>query len=138
MLMKNPVPRLFLLLVFCVPPDSSRAQTGFGAQNQLEERTTRYWWEKQHRVQPMAGLSLIGAQWRGAAAVVYEWVRVPVAARLEGTYRLGPLGDFKPDVDEWYDLVRLIRYARYERRSLYARVGPVQDMRLGIGHIVKF
>ena len=136
--MRHQMPRLLLLLAFCLPSVICRAQNGFGAQDRLEERTTRYWWERQQRVQPMAGLSLIGAQWRGAAAVAYDWARSPIAARLEGTYRLGPLGTFKPDVDEWYDLVRLIAFARYEHRDLYARLGPLQDMRLGIGHTVNF
>ena len=130
--------RLFLFLTFCLPCLASYAQTGFGAQDLLRERTTQYWWERKLRVRPMAGLSLIGAQWRGIGTVMFDWVRFPVAAELAGAYRLGPLGSYESDVDEWYDLVRLITYARYEERGVYARVGPIQDMRLGIGHVVNF
>lgn len=117
----------------------AQAQTPFGARGLLAEQLTLQSWERSKMVLPMAGLSLIGPQWRAAGGFRFDWSRHPVALRLTGRWRLGPLGGYQPDLDEWYDLIRLISFARLDYDALYARVGPLRDMRLGnIGHIVNY
>ena len=126
-----------LLLLSTASP--AEAQMGFGARNILTEQLTWQTWERHQSIMPMAGLSLIGPQWRAAGGFRLDWSRQPITVRLAGRWRLGPLGGYEPDVDQWYDLLRIVSFARYDQGSVYARVGPLRDMRLGAaGHIVNF
>lgn len=64
-----------------------------------------------------------------------------LTARLDGSLRGGIYGRYEPDSDELYDLLRLIEFARYTppaRSNLYLRVGHIERMRLGTGHLVNF
>lgn len=134
-----PALRCLLGLILLMPASDVQGQMGFGARDLLTEQVTRQSWERLETVLPMAGLSLIGPQWRAAGGFRFDWSRDPIALRMAGRLRLGPLGSYQPDVDEWYDLVRLISFARVDRGAFYARVGPLRDMRLGsVGHIVSY
>ena len=89
----------------------------------------------------MGGLSLIGAQWRAASSATLDIVTRPITARLNGTVRLGPLGIYGKDTDEPYDLLRLLAFARYNtprQKPVHFRIGLIDGMRLGIGHVVNF
>lgn len=64
-----------------------------------------------------------------------------VTARLNGVARGGIYGRYDPDTDELYDLLRLVDFARYNppRQSrFYFRLGAIDRMRLGTGHVVNF
>jgi len=59
---------------------------------------------------------------------------------LSGIIRAGVYGTYDPDTDETYDVVRMLKVARYqpERKAVYVRLGPLQRMRLGSGSLVNF
>ncbi len=62
-------------------------------------------------------------------------------ARLSGTLRAGVYGMYEPDIDEWYDLVRLVEFAKLNQPAsapLHVRVGLLNRMHLGTGHLVNF
>ena len=104
--------------------------------NQLSEKLVQRRWQVHKQVNAMAGVSLIGAQWRGLASLNFELAKHPFAVQLAGNLRQGPLGRYAPDWNETYDVLRLIRFARVQTQNMYARIGPIEDMRLGIGHVV--
>ena len=129
----------FLLLSLLTSPLSLTdclAQDGFGGMNRLSEKLVRQRWQTHQQLDVMAGLSLIGAQWRGLALLNLEAASYPFALRLRGSVRQGPLGHYSPDWDEAYDFLRLIQFARIRTEHIYARIGPIQDLRHGIGHVV--
>ncbi len=132
-----------VLLLFLTLAPTAFAQQGapFGHVMDLRERLQRDWWRRDQTVMAVGGLSLIGAQWRGAGSLTLEAVTRRASARIGGTLRAGPLGDYGPDVDEWYDLVRLVEFVRLNTREedpLFVRVGLLDALRLGPGHVVNF
>ncbi len=131
-----------LLLVICfLAPPAVAQPTPFGSEGDLREQLQPQWWRREKALFAMGGLSLIGAQWRAAASARLELVTRPVTMRLIGTLRAGPLGRYAPDVDEPYDILRLVDFARYnapQSRPIHLRVGLLDGMRLGIGHVVNF
>lgn len=130
-------------LLFLALTSGSFAQESapFGHMMDLRERLQRDWWRRDQTVMAVGGLSLIGAQWRGAGSLTLEAVTRHASARIGGTLRAGPLGDYGPDVDEWYDLVRLVEFVRLNSREedpYFVRVGLLDGLRLGPGHVVNF
>ena len=119
-----------------------RAQpASFGSADDPREQLQLVWWQRQSTLDAMGGLSLIGDQWRVAASFGANVVTRPVTAHLGGTVRGGIYGDYGPDLDEWYDLLRLIEFARYNpptRSPFYLRAGLLDRVRLGTGHLVNF
>ncbi len=130
--------RTFLVLIFlCLTIHlECTAQYGFGSENRLSEQLVRQRWQSHQQINSTAGLSLIGAQWRGFTNVNFGFFRYPFTAQFNGTLRYGPLGGYVPDWNQAYDLLRVIQFARIQTDHLYVRVGPIEDLRLGIGHIV--
>ncbi len=113
----------------------------FGAADDPRENIQRQWWRRDSYFYAMGGVSLIAAQWRGASTMSLDWVSRSITARLSGTVRAGFLGEYEPDLDEPYDLLRLIRFARYNpprNHAVHLRAGLIDRMRLGIGHVVNF
>lgn len=113
----------------------------FGSLDDPREQFERLWWRQQNAVDLMGGLSLIGPQWRGASEFAFNLVTPRITGRLRGTVRGGIYGDYRADRDEVYDLVRLIEFVRINpttRSPFYARIGPLQRLRLGTGHLVNF
>lgn len=126
-------------VVCCLILQAASAQAQFGARDLLSEQLSRHIWEPRRAIVPMAGLSLIGPQWRAAGGFRVDWSNHPADLRLTGRWHLGPLGGYAPDLDEWYDLLRLITFARFDLGAVYVRVGPLRNMRLGnIGHLVNY
>ncbi|QXD15730.1 hypothetical protein GQ464_001940 [Rhodocaloribacter litoris] len=112
-----------------------------GSSDDPRENIQQVWWERRQVLDVMGGFSLIGAQWRTATSFTLDLDTRPVLARLRGTLRAGIYGTYRPDVDEAYDLLRLLEFARYNapsRARFYLRGGPLQRMRLGTGHVVDF
>ncbi len=97
-------------------------------------------WQSSVGVEAMGGFSLIGAQWRTAGNFSVEYLSQSISARADGTIRAGIYGTYDRDMDETYDIARLIRYVRIEpsRSSLYLRIGSTNRLRLGTGHVVNF
>ncbi len=112
------------------------AQDDFRGMNQLSENLVEQRWQTHRQLDAMAGISLIGAQWRGLALLNLEAANYPFALRLRGSVRQGPLGRYTPDWDEAYDFLRIIQFARVQTDNLYTRIGPIRNMRHGIGHVV--
>ncbi len=138
------MPRLLLLFaLLCTSALPVGAQPFyFGAADAPEEYVAESWWNQRRALEARGGVSLIGPQWRGAVGLVAEYARPRFSARLGGTLHAGPLGFFDSDADEPYDVLRLVRFARYDppggKTGVYARVGPSQNVRLGTGHLVNF
>jgi hypothetical protein len=92
------------------------------------------------RVAAFGGPSYIGMTWRLGAGVDAEGSLGPVDVALEGRLRAGVDGLYDADVDELYDVARLIRYVRHnptERLPVYARLGPIKQVTLGYGDLVR-
>lgn len=125
-----------------VPAGDARAQpVPFGSADDPREQLQLVWWRRQSSVDAMGGLSLISDQWRAAASFSANLVTRSITAHLNGTVRGGIYGDYGPDVDEWYDVLRLVEFARYNppaRSDFYLRAGLIERMRLGTGHVVNF
>ncbi len=134
---------LLLLGYGLVPPSSARAQQPdlFGSSDDPQESVSLPWWQRKQRLDMMGGFSLIAAQWRSAANVTAVVHSRLLSFRLDGTFRSGIYGTYRPDVDEPYDLLRLLSYARLNfppASGLYLRVGTLDRTRLGTGHLVDF
>lgn len=117
-----------------------RAQTlDFGSADDPREVLQHVWWRRDNSVQVMGGASLIGPQWRAATNVGLSFVGRSFTGRLSGTFRLGVLGEYGADVDEAYDLLRLVEFIRYKPpvgSSVHLRLGPIDRVQLGAGHVV--
>lgn len=88
----------------------------------------------------MGGPSYIGVTWRGAVGLEAEAEAGPFALALGGRLRGGLHSVYGPDLDEAYDLVRLVRYVRLNPTPslpVYARLGPLQHVQFGPGHLVR-
>ncbi len=113
----------------------------FGAADDPREQIQRVWWRREGTFYAMGGLSLIAAQWRGAGSLAVDLVTRSMTARLSGTLRAGYYGEYGPDLDEPYDLLRLVEFARYNpprAHRVHLRAGLIDRMRLGVGHVVSF
>ncbi len=113
----------------------------FGAADDPREQIQRVWWRRESTLYAMGGFSLIAAQWRGAGNLTLDLVTRAVTARLGGTLRAGYYGDYGPDTDEPYDLLRLVEFVRYNpprAHRVHLRAGLIDRMRLGVGHVVNF
>lgn len=98
-------------------------------------------WERTRTVGLGAGLSLIGAQWRGAATFFLDNQTGPFLFQIQGTYRAGIYGPYEPDTDAWNDATRLLAFVRTLDRKdsgRFARLGPLSRTRLGTGMLVDF
>jgi len=124
---------ILLLFLFRATHVQCFAQEGFGSENLLSEQQH---WQPHQFIQPMTGLSLIGTQWRESASMNLRYANDPFSVLLSGKMRYGSMGRYSSDWDELYDVLRVITFFRIKTDHLYARIGPIQDMRLGIGHIV--
>jgi len=130
-----------LLIFFSATPILAQPTSPFGSEGDLREQLQDQWWQRDKIVEVMGGLSLIGPQWRAAANIRMAMVTRPITFRLDGTLRAGPTGTYSRDTDELYDLLRLLSFARYNAPQtvpLYLRAGPLDGMRLGIGHVVNY
>lgn len=126
--------------VLSVLPATAQPDT-FGSGDDPREQLQLIWWQRQSSFEAMGGLSLIADHWRAAGGMALDLVTRPVTARLSSTLRGGIYGDYSPDVDELYDLIRLVEFARYNppaRSNFYLRAGPLDRTRLGTGHLVNF
>lgn len=111
----------------------------FGAADDPAEQVRAAWWQDRNHLDVSGGLALIGPQWMGAASVEAQLAGRSYAARLRKTFH-GGYYEYGEDYDELYDLARIVRFARYAppNRQFYARLGPIQQLRLGTGHLVNF
>src|SRR5690625_4052339 len=71
----------------------------------------------------------------------HELLTPGIHAIISGSCRAGMYGAYEPDVDEWYDLVRLVEFVRINQSPadrFHARIGAQNRMFLGTGHLVNF
>lgn len=122
-------------------PIASAQPIPFGAADDPKEHLQSVWWKHESNLYAMGGVSLIGAQWRGVANLSLDLVTPSLTAHLSGTVRSGYFGRYEADLDEYYDLVRLVEFARFDlppRIPAHLRFGLQDRMRLGTGHLVSF
>jgi hypothetical protein len=121
-------------------PGEVRAQTiDFGSADDPREVLQHVWWRRENAVHVMGGASLIGPQWRAATNVGLSFIGRSFTGQLDGTFRLGVLGEYGADVDETYDVLRLVDFIRYNpplTSSVHLRLGPIERVQLGTGHLV--
>lgn len=112
----------------------------FGSIDDPAEQSSVAWWQAYTELEAAGGLSLVGPQWRTAGRLAVETRTTTSSVRIDGTVRTGVYGTYDPDIDETYDLLRLLEYARYRppESGRYARIGPLERTRLGTGHLVNF
>jgi hypothetical protein len=130
-----------LLVLLSVP---AQAQIGtrlfdFGSADAPTEGIPNPLGGRAARVDAFGGPSYIGVEWRTGVGFETDAVAGPFALGLSGRLHAGADGLYEPDVNETYDLLRLVRYARFEggpRFPLYARIGPLRNVTLGTGHLV--
>lgn len=137
---RSPLPVLLALLLGGIGPAAAQPVT-FGSWDDPSEQLQEVWWRRESSLDVMGGLSLIAAQWRAASSLTANIVTRPVSARLTGTLRAGTLGDYRPDVDEPYDALRLLEFMRFApppRSTTYLRLGLINRTRLGTGHLMDF
>lgn len=113
----------------------------FGSSDDPREESHDEWWNRQNRLDLQVGPSLIGPQWRAASGFELNLDTRSLTARLSGRIRAGIYGEYEPDINEPYDILRLVEFARYNppRNSpFYVRAGLINRLTLGTGHIVNF
>lgn len=132
---------LLFLAVFFPASRAAVAQPTivFGSADDPREVLQHVWWRRENALQVMGGASLIGPQWRAATNVGLSFIGRSFTGRLSGTFRLGVLGEYGADVDEAYDLLRLVEFIRYRaplNSTFHLRLGPLERIQLGAGHVV--
>ncbi len=133
------VPIYAALAVLTVLPVAAQSFTLRSAEDPMEA-VSSLWWRNEQNVELIGGFSLIGPHWRTLAGVEATFARPGLSARLRGFVRGGIYGYYEEDFDEWYDLVRLVDFVRFSGPAglpLYLRVGPLERLRLGSGHLVE-
>lgn len=135
---------VFLALALALPataqPAASPTIYGFGSADDPLEGPRASFARPSLVASAYAGPTFLGSAWRTAAAVELEGHSGALSAALGGTLHTGTDGLYDPEVDELYDLARLVRYVRLDPRPgrpLYARIGPPQRVTLGPGHLVR-
>ena len=131
---------LVLVLLIAAPPLAAQP-IRFGAADDPREHLQRVWWKREQTLHLLGGLSLIGPQWRGAGHASADLVTRPATAHLGATFRAGYFGEYSPDLDEPYDALRAISFLRYNpppEVPMHLRVGTLERLRLGTGHVVNF
>lgn len=134
--------RAFILLLFLLVHAGIAVGQNrlFGSIDDPAEQSNQAWWESERMIGLYSGLSLIGPQWRSEGRITADLRTQRVAARITGILRAGIYGTYQPDVDEAYDLLRLIEFVRFKdpESMIYLRIGPLDRTRLGTGHVVNF
>lgn len=131
-----------ILVIACTIPAVPAAGQSylFGSLDDPSEQSSVAWWQAWTELEAAGGLSLVGPQWRTAGRLTAETRTSTASLKVGGMVRTGVYGTYEPDIDETYDLLRLIEYARYRPADSgrYVRIGPLQRTRLGHGHLVNF
>jgi hypothetical protein len=113
----------------------------FGASDDPRESIQSVWWRHDQQLDVMAGPSLISRQWRAKGSVSLNMESPLLLARFTSQLRAGVYGLYEPDVSTWYDVIRAIEFIRLNTTAtspVHARVGVINHMRLGEGHLVDF
>ncbi|MEM1043632.1 MAG: hypothetical protein AAGI91_13510 [Bacteroidota bacterium] len=111
----------------------------FGAADDPLEMPVRDARPRVARLMALTGPSYIGVSWRGGIGLEADLAAGPLSLGIGGRLRVSD-GLYEEDFDDTYDLLRLVRYARLDptpRLPVYARVGPVRQLTLGPGHLVR-
>jgi hypothetical protein len=128
-----------LLVLFLGTTLAAEAQPFlFGSVDDPLEMPRRAWWLRTSFVEPSAGLSLIGAQWRSAVRARARFESRLTLVELDGSLRAGIYGRYEPGANDAYDLLRVIRFARFDTQNLYVRLGPPTRTRMGHGLLMDF
>ena len=138
------MPRALSLLLLLAAAASAQPAAlppfDFGAADDLAETPPRDVRPTAARFAAFGGPSYIGVAWRGGLGLEADLAAGPLSLGLGGRLRVGGGGLYDEDADEAYDLVRLVRYLRFDptpRLPLYARAGPLEGLTLGTGHLVR-
>lgn len=127
---------LFWLLIAAAP---AAQPITFGSADAPAETPPRDIRPTEARVSLLGGPAYLGAEWQGGLGVELEAATGMFSMHLGSRFHAGVDGLYEPETDELYDLVRAVRYIRFDatRLPLYARVGPLERVTLGPGHLVR-
>jgi hypothetical protein len=129
----------FLLVLFLGTPLAAEAQPFlFGSADDPLETSRPAWWLRESFLEPSAGLSLIGAQWRTAFRGRARFETRRTLVELDGSLRAGIYGRYRPGANDAYDLLRVVRFARLNTQDLYLRLGSLTRTRMGHGLLMDF
>ncbi len=133
---------LFLGVLLLADIHAASAQMGFfGASDAPEETVTMFPWRREKFLEPTLGLSLIERQLRFLSGISTDGLTRSFVFSLEGRIRTGIFGLYRPDVDQLYDVLRVVRFIRYRPPpdvKLHLRLGPLTRVKVGTGHLVNF
>ena len=110
----------------------------FGSIDDPAELPRPAWWMRSSYVEPLAGFSLIGAQWRTAARFRGHFETRTTMVEVDGSFRAGIYGKYDPDTDQAYDFARAVRFARINTPNAYIRVGTPDRTRMGPGLVTDY
>jgi hypothetical protein len=135
-------PAFFLAVLLLAGPASAQPELhlfDFGSADAPTETLPSRFGALAARTDVYGGPSYIGVEWRTGVGFDAEATAGPFSLGLGGRLHVGADGLYEPDTDEPYDVLRLIRYARFDptpRLPVYARIGPLSNVTLGEGHLV--
>lgn len=131
--------RLFFLAFLLAGPTAAQP-ISFGSADDPAEAPPRDVRPAEARVTALGGPGFIGAEWQTALGLELDAAAGPLSMRIGGRFHAGVNGINESETDELYDLLRAIRYVRFDPTPnipLYARVGPLEHVTLGTGHLVR-
>ncbi len=139
----SPMLRLLALALLLLGPAAAAQPLGiapldFGSADDPAERPPRAVRTTEARVSVLGGPAYLGTEWQAGLGVEVEAATGPFSMHLGGRFHAGVDGLHEPETDELYDLVRAIRYVRFDPAlPIYARLGPLDGVTLGTGHLVR-
>lgn len=138
----TPLPpmRFLVLLLALIAPAVAAQPLTFGSADAPAEAPPLDVRPTEARISVLGGPAYIGAEWQTGLGLELEAAAGPFSTQIGGRFHAGVDGLYEPETDELYDLVRAIRHARFDPTPalpLYARVGPLERVTLGTGHLVR-
>ena len=131
--------RLLSLLFLLATPAALAQPITFGSADAPSEAPPRDLRPTEARVSVLGGPAYLGVEWQVGLGLELEAATGPFSTQLGTRFHAGVDGLYEPETDELYDLVRAVRYARFDPASLplYVRLGPLERVTLGPGHLVR-
>ena len=135
------MPRLLPLLLLLAGPVAAQtvAPLDFGAADDPAELPPRDVRTTEMRLSALGGPAYIGTEWHTGLGVKVEAAAGPFSMHLGTRLHAGVDGLRERETDELYDLVRAVRFVRFDPQEVpvYARLGPLERVTLGPGHLVR-
>ena len=136
---------LFLATACCAllgaaAPGAAAQPLSFGSADDLFERGSGRAEAERGTLSLFGGAAYLPDTWRGAVRGRLELERGPLSASVAATLHPAVGGLYGPEADEAYDLLRAVEYVRLNPapgRPVYARLGPTEQVTLGVGALAR-